>query len=141
MYVEKDISECPRKAPECGLWQMPGVNTPEGAGAHMYRKCCVEHMLLCSTLADIVALLEPEGVEVWLALGSLLGGLRHKGTIIAWDLDADVYVRKSDKAKTYAIFERQNNTRHFWNPRYPPFRTDHEGSVLPGHNGRRGLPP
>ena len=47
----------------------------------------------------------------------MAGGVRHNGTIIAWDLDADVYVRKSDKQKTYRIFEQQNDTNHFWNPR------------------------
>ena len=55
------------------MWLLPYVNTPSGAGDHMFRKCCVEHMLLCDTIRDIMALLDPHGVQVWLALGSLLG--------------------------------------------------------------------
>eukprot|EP00667_Euglena_gracilis_P014744 EG_transcript_15281 len=117
MYVDANISLCSEKAPECSMWLLPPVNSPEGAGARMYRKCCVEHALLCDTLGDMLALLEPNGIQMWLALGSLLGAVRHNGTIIAWDLDADVYVRKTDKRKTYALFEAQGNARHFWNPR------------------------
>ena len=55
---------------------------------HVYTKCCVEHLRLMRTLQHMVYILCPYGVPMWLALGTLLGAVRHNSTIISWDLDA-----------------------------------------------------
>jgi len=58
-------------------------------------------------LKALAEIFEKNGVDFWLAYGTVLGCVRHQG-FIPWDDDIDIYVRGEDYPKIRKIFEEQD---------------------------------
>jgi len=61
-------------------YERKGWNTPE---------CCASHLV--HTLFTVCRLLERDGIPYFIAEGTLLGAVRHRG-LIPWDTDCDIVV-------------------------------------------------
>lgn len=55
-------------------------------------------------LKDIDAVCRREGINYWLAYGSLIGAVRHHG-FIPWDDDLDIFMPRSDYERFLACFD------------------------------------
>ena len=58
-------------------------------------------------LKALAQVFEKNGIDFWLAYGTVLGCVRHQG-FIPWDDDIDIYVRGEDYPKIRKIFEEQD---------------------------------
>ena len=58
-------------------------------------------------LKALAQVFEKNGIDFWLAYGTVLGCVRHQG-FIPWDDDIDIYVRGEDYPKIRKIFAEQD---------------------------------
>ncbi len=66
-----------------------------------------------SILDEIVRICEKNHLKYYLAYGSLLGAIRHKG-YIPWDDDMDIAMLREDYEKLLAILKRKDGTHVKW---------------------------
>ena len=78
--------ECPS---EC---QAPAALTRRFGVVRGYDRatCCARHAVLHDMLHALFSFLDADGAGWMLDGGTLLGNVRHRGTMVPWDTDADI---------------------------------------------------
>ena len=66
-----------------------------------------------SILDEIVRICQKENLKYYIAYGSLLGAVRHKG-YIPWDDDMDIAMQREDYEKLLAILKDKNGEHADW---------------------------
>lgn len=74
-------------------------------------------------LLEFLRICEKHGLKYYLAAGTLLGAVRHKG-FIPWDHDIDVSMPRADYEKLYRICKTELDSRYFFQdyrtePKFP----------------------
>ena len=69
--------------------------------------------LMLQVLADFHCVCEKNGIQYFLAYGSLLGAIRDNGQI-PWDYDIDTWVRIEDKEKLFDALERDLSKDYYF---------------------------
>ena len=91
---------CPY-APECA--SRSELTTRWGQGivekdSYEEDECCRIHSCIRTHLPRVFSALKRHGFDAWLVYGSALGQIRHNGTQIPWDRDADLAVMVANKS-------------------------------------------
>lgn len=73
--------------------------------------------LMLKVLADFHRVCEKNGIQYFLAYGSLLGAIRDKGQI-PWDYDIDTWVHFEDKERLFDALERDLSDDYYFVSRY-----------------------
>lgn len=105
LLMDNGVSE------EC-IWILPSVKECENIRA-MYENDCVKgmrrmsldeiHSVQSNILKRFRDFCDDNGLRYWLAGGTMLGAVRHKG-FIPWDDDVDVYMPEPDYIKFMQLF-------------------------------------
>lgn len=64
-------------------------------------------------LDEIVRICKENDLKYYLAYGSLIGAVRHKG-YIPWDDDIDIFMVREDYEKLFAILKDENSNKANW---------------------------
>jgi len=105
MFIFKDV-KCSKDSKRCFYnikspnykYEYFGKNTPI---------CCATH--LYNILKDTIFFLNKNGITYFIAFGTLLGAIRHKG-LIPWDTDVDIVVSDGEIEYIYKlIYEKFNS--------------------------------
>eukprot|EP00668_Euglena_longa_P016510 GGOE01020775.1.p1 GENE.GGOE01020775.1~~GGOE01020775.1.p1 ORF type:complete len:427 (+),score=137.90 GGOE01020775.1:113-1393(+) len=113
-YDKYDINGCDQETPECILWRHPRLNNSLHSADHVYRKCCIEHRRLKKTLQWALDAIHSHNVSAWLAMGSLMGQVRHRGVLIPWDTDIDLYVDGDHEDRLLKAFPNTVPRQHWF---------------------------
>ena len=88
------------KVPECAPG--PAVLARWGVGNASYNatECCEEHSVMRDMTRAVAAFFDANGWDWFLDGGSLIGNLRHSGTMVPWDHDTDIVLMVANSPNT-----------------------------------------
>ena len=87
------VLPCAEELPECENDAAVAKRWGLDAGEYSQRECCKNHRVVKSMLTALIRFFERENIKGWFVEGgSLLGLVRHEGTMIPWDNDADIHI-------------------------------------------------